>query len=255
MCEIFGYSSRSKDSLNEYLDTFFARSMYHPHGWGLAHIEESWHKKEPVRATDSQCLQDLLQEDVAAKALLAHIRYATVGQVEPENCHPFIGKDISGRTWTLIHNGTIFEGPQLEHYFKEQRGATDSERFLLHIIECMNEVISMKKRGLERHERFQIINGLVCALADQNKLNLLIHDGEMLYVHTNMADSLHMKRSDGRVVIATSPLDDGSWERVPFTQLLGFISGTLCYKGTVHGKEYFPKPEELALLYQIYSGL
>ena len=49
-----------------------------------------------------------------------HIRLATVGSRDYENCHPFVREDNYGRHWTLIHNGTMFDCPQLSRYIPLQ---------------------------------------------------------------------------------------------------------------------------------------
>ena len=74
-----------------------------------------------------------------AKTALAHIRLATIGNVEQDNCHPFTAVDNSGRTWTLIHNGTIFESDNIGKYVFLQKGETDSERILLYIVDSINK--------------------------------------------------------------------------------------------------------------------
>lgn len=62
-----------------------------------------------------------------------------VGAIAYENCHPFSLQDATGRTWTLIHNGTLFHAPQLNSYSARQRGETDSERALIRLVVKINE--------------------------------------------------------------------------------------------------------------------
>ena len=45
-----------------------------------------------------------------------------VGAIAYENCHPFTLQDATGRTWTLIHNGTLFHAPQLNSYTARRNG-------------------------------------------------------------------------------------------------------------------------------------
>ncbi|MCR5529980.1 MAG: class II glutamine amidotransferase [Saccharofermentans sp.] len=47
---------------------------------------------------------------------------------------------MTGRTWTLAHNGTIFEGDLLNRYYI-QNGTTDSERILLYLIDQIDSHI------------------------------------------------------------------------------------------------------------------
>ena len=121
MCEIFGVSALNDTVLNDYLRTFFSHSDYHPHGWGLACIsrDSALIEKESLKASDSHYLRERLSQPVSEKLMLAHIRYATIGNVEYKNCHPFTGRDNTGRRWTLIHNGTIFDYPPLNSYIQK----------------------------------------------------------------------------------------------------------------------------------------
>ena len=130
MCELFGVSSREDFYANDYLKAFYAHSDFHPHGWGLACVSRNSAlvEKESVKASTSNYLRERLSQPITEKLLLAHIRYATIGNVEYKNCHPFTGRDSTGRRWTLIHNGTIFDYPALYPYLKTQKGDTDSER-------------------------------------------------------------------------------------------------------------------------------
>ena len=75
----------------------------------------------------------MLQSDVCVFCALAHIRYATVGNVEYANCHPFSGQTAKGRVIMIAHNGTIFQSNTLNRYLKIQSGETDSERILLYL--------------------------------------------------------------------------------------------------------------------------
>ena len=118
MCQLFGFSSKIPVRINDYLKEFYSHSEEHPHGWGLACMDgkEVMIEKEPVKASVSQYLKARLTVPVQVKNAFAHIRYATIGNVDYKNSHPYTGKDRSGRRWTLIHNGTIFDYPPLNKY-------------------------------------------------------------------------------------------------------------------------------------------
>ena len=133
MCELFGIISAESHEINDDLKEFFSHSNAHPHGWGLACLEENnFHiEKEPIQASKSNQLRKRLSNPIIVKTALAHIRNATIGNIDYSNCHPFTYKDQQGRTWTLIHNGTIFNGKLLNKYVDIQNGDTDSERILL----------------------------------------------------------------------------------------------------------------------------
>ena len=141
MCELLGISSARPIDAVAYLKTFYAHSVLHPHGWGLMYESggERMFLREAVRAVDSTYLEDVITSLEPQKTLLGHIRLATVGTVCEENCHPFTGRDMTGREWTLIHNGTIYSGKLNYQYYKRQRGDTDSERVFLALLDAVNE--------------------------------------------------------------------------------------------------------------------
>lgn len=257
MCEIFGVSSSEKLELNDYLKIFFSHSDQHPHGWGLAnlHENESEIEKEPIQATKSHYLKNRLSVPYRGKNVFAHIRYATIGNVEYRNCHPYTLKDLSGRRWTMIHNGTIFHFDALNQYVKLQRGDTDSERILLYIRDMMNEEERKTGRPLSAEERFGVLDHIFCEMSEGNKLNILLYDGELTYVHSNYKDSLYQLDKKNSVFFSTSPLNHEKWHPVTITTLQAFKDGKKIFTGTNHQKEYENSEEDMKFLYNIFSSL
>lgn len=220
--------------VNDYLKEFYSHSIEHPHGWGLACMEgsEVQIEKEPVQATKSAYLKQRLSVPVTVKNAFAHIRYATIGNVEYKNCHPYTRKDESGRSWTLIHNGTIFDYPRLNRYVTVQEGDTDSERILLYLLDLVNWREKHLKRQMNTEERFRLLDAVIVKLSRGNKLNLMIYDGELLYVHTNYSGSLYELDKEGQAMFATVPLSEEKWHPVEFTTLLAYQKGKRVYTGT-----------------------
>ena len=118
MCELFAISSEHPYRANRYLEEFYSHSEKHPHGWGI-----SWRHgspfdeqavtiiREPKRALDSERLRELLASPIEHHELMAHIRYSTGTKMVESNCHPFLEVDITGRQWTMEHNGRLFQSP------------------------------------------------------------------------------------------------------------------------------------------------
>lgn len=82
---------------NKMLDhnTLVASASINPHGLGVLWLDEwnvEYYKSEEY---------DVLQ---TTRPFIAHFRYATVGKVSPENCHPFAINDDE----VLFQNGTIY---------------------------------------------------------------------------------------------------------------------------------------------------
>lgn len=257
MCELFGICSESNFLANDYLKEFFSHSDKHPHGWGLACMDENEViiDKEPIQASKSNYLKERLSQPIFGKTIFAHIRYATIGNVEYKNCHPYTKKDNRGRNWTLIHNGTIFNYSPLTGYVKSQSGDTDSERILLYLVDEINEKEKELKEELSHKQRFQLLDSIICKMAEGNKLNLLFTDGKFIYVHTNYANSLSYLKKGETVLFSTLPLSGEEWKPLPFTTFLAYERGKLIYKGTNHGNEYLDSEENMRFLYQIFADL
>lgn len=257
MCELFGVSTARRVKVNDYLKEFFSHSKDHPHGWGLAvfYGNAVSLEKEPVTASVSQYLKERLRHRIETGDMIAHIRFATKGMEEYVNTHPFVKRDSAGRTWTFAHNGTIFSYPPLDPYSKVQEGSTDSERILLYLVDRIDERQSELSRPLDEGERFELVEGVVKDMAAGNKLNLLLYDGEILYVHTNYANTLYFLQTEETVYFSTVPLDGGAWQKVPFTALCSYKQGKQLREGVPHGREYFYNEDDMKLVFIDYAHL
>ena len=248
MCEIFGFTSKKEETINKYLKLFFNHCDYHPDGWGIANIKNKnpTIEKEPKKAIDSTYLLNKLKKPIKTKNLLAHIRYATMGCMNDKNCHPFTEKDKTGRTWTLIHNGTVFQCQKLNKYIRTQKGETDSERMLLHIINEINK--KEKEQTLDNKHLFKTLDTLITDITKNNKINIILHNGETLYVHTNLKNTLHYQKNNNHIIFSTLPLNDEKWEKLPINTLIAYKDGKQIQKGKKHKNEYIETKEDLELL-------
>lgn len=155
----------------------------------------------------------------------------------------------------MVHNGTIFVYPPLNKYVSLQKGDTDSERILLYIVEMVNESEQRLQRELERKERFRLLDSIIVSMSRGNKLNLMIYDGELFYVHTNYSNSLYQLEKENKVIFSTVPLGKEEWKPVLFATLLAYEEGIRVFQGTEHGNEYVDNEENMKLLYRIFSDL
>ena len=257
MCELFAFCGKRKILLNDYLREFFSHGKTHPNGWGVAsfHDRVPSVEKEPEAACESVYLKNKLRAKIEESLFLAHIRRATIGRIAYENCHPFVKRDSSGRFWTLMHNGTIFKAPILDRYVRLQDGTSDSERALMRLVDAIDDRARELGRALDDDERFDVLERAIAELADGNKLNMIIYDGERLYVHSNYADSLFVGEREDGVLFATVPLDREEWRPVPATTLCAYRDGELKKKGTSHGKIYVDNPDDMKFLFMDFAGL
>jgi glutamine amidotransferase len=251
LCELFGFSGADQLDLSPALRTFFSHSVRHPHGWGLAVQDQGRLQvsKEAVRAMDSPRLRQRLEVPLETDLALGHIRFATIGQPAWRNCHPYCARDLSGRHWTLIHNGTIFSFPPMDPFYSLTDSDTDSACMLSYILSQINGAFRAKKQPLTAQERFAILDEILVALSPKNKVNLLLYDGELLYVHSNYRNSLYQRHLPQGTLFSTQPLEETGWQPVPFTQLLAYQAGVPVFQGTCHGAEYQDDPAQLRLLF------
>lgn len=258
MCEIFCFNSNKPKQINECLECFYNHSEEHPHGWGLANMQsdEFVIDKEPIKATCSQHLKNILSNPIVGKNVFAHIRLATVGEIISPNCHPFILVDDNSRSWMLIHNGTIFDYPGLDKYKENESGDTDSERILLYIVDKVNEFEKAKGSLSTIKERFNLLTGIVEDLSKNNKLNLMIYDGDLSYIHSNMRESLYYLKNEDGFLVATTPLDDDEgWKQVELNKLFGLIDGNIIFESEEHDNEFILTEEHEKILDEFVNSL
>lgn len=257
MCELFGISSPKKLLLNDMLWEFFSHSVEHPHGWGMAFFYGNAVslEKQPENAYKSRYLKQRLRAKIETDRMIAHIRRATRGGMEYEDTHPFVLRDNCDRAWTFAHNGTVFECEKLNSFVHVQQGRTDSERIIYYIISKINAAQEKKGGSLPQEERFRLIDEIICEISPENKVNFILDDGELFYVHTNYKDSLFCCRKETAALFSTRPLDRDKWENLPMNTLLAYQNGRLKFTGTNHGNEFVDSEEKMRLLFLDYAGL
>lgn len=240
MCEILGINARREFDVTPVLNKFYDHSLNHPDGWGLAVLgnQMTCVEKEPKPAFRSDYLKERLSVPLYANCVLGHIRKASVGKIEYRNCHPFTMRDNRGCCWTLVHNGTVFHAPAFLKYSAIQKGSTDSERILCALIDQIDQRQTDLHRKLRFMERFRLMEYVLASAAEGNQLNVLIYDGEILYVHANIPGKLFAHQTAEQVVVATAPLGETGWEPAPLCTLFAYRDGSLLRAGHCHGHTY-----------------
>ncbi len=236
MCELLGFSAAQPENIKDLVSEFFSHGKDNPHGWGLMDCDRIC--KSCERADTSEMLLQKISKLQPQKNLLGHIRFATVGSIKYENCHPFNAQDAQGRSWTLIHNGTIYSASRLIPFISSQSGDTDSERLFLYLMQKVNK--AQNQSPLDERQRCELIDELVRELSPRNKLNLMIFDGELLYIHKNMKQTMKYRRHGTGYVFATTALDGGLWKDVPTSQLLVYKCGEKVFEGQKHDAVFVP---------------
>jgi glutamine amidotransferase len=269
MCRLFAVSGKDPVRVNDIVREFYKGSYLHRHGWGYADFTngKAVVKREAGPAYESKYLEKLLAAPFYVRTALFHIRYATVGAVETDNAHPMSASDLTGRDWRLIHNGTIFDFDKIDEFFYRQTGSTDSERLLLYIVDRINRETAERKGPLSAEERFAIVERALKDAAPGNKLNIILYDGELLYVHANSRtggsllgdagkdDFLYEAQEGGTRYFSTAAIGPGNWTPIRLNTLTAYRDGGKLFEGTPHGDEYFESEEDVRQMYRGFSAL
>ena len=221
MCDLFAMSCNSEDRATRSLPRFARYATRNPHGWGLGWYEngEARIEREPCRADLSERFYDSI-EKARSTNMIAHVRYATHGELNTCNCHPF-KRHYRGRDWIFAHNGWVNDAE--EHPLAE--GDTDSEQIFNQI---MDEVENYQNRGSIRgtYPALKHAIGTVFERYGEHiNLNLFISDGEMLYVfHHYPGKPVYLVRRSkeygNAALVSTRELSGESWIEVEADRLL-----------------------------------
>ena len=266
MCELFGICAAHPILANPLLRAFYQHSEKNRDGWGMAlfHGRSVSIEKEPLMASKSDYLKHRLETPIVERALIAHIREASIGRIEHANCHPFTGEDATGRTWTLAHNGTLFDGTLTAAYKEKQLGTTDSERVLLYLLDSLKPLQDpYRQAGPESpagwadlpEERFSLLEERIASLAENNNLSLLFYDGTYMYAHTNREAGLHVREAGGVALLATKPVFFGGWEQLQMNTLHVFRDGALVWRGKPHDHTFVLGSKDMTSLFGAYAEL
>ena len=123
MCQLLGMSCTSPAFSYSVLSPFVQRggkTDIHAHGWGMAYYQHNSNNlngavsqlqtiKDVSPAATSPIAQSILTQsksELLTRDMIAHIRYATVGDVSVENVHPF-QRQLFGVDFVFAHNGDV----------------------------------------------------------------------------------------------------------------------------------------------------
>ena len=111
-------------------DSLARQSRKEPDGAGLGYFDPDGHPhvlRDPVAAYEDASFSRAAREE-ASRTFVAHVRYASTGDLSAQNTHPF---EQRGRLFA--HNGVIQDLGRLEAqlggYLDLVKGDTDSERY------------------------------------------------------------------------------------------------------------------------------
>ena len=214
MCRVLGSVAAEPVSLRyELLDAanplIRTKDGHDDSGWGMAAYKHA-EGEEPICARfPADPRADEQAVDTKARLHNVHVRRATVGDLKPENTHPFcLGP------YSFSHNGTIqnitrYPAPNVER----PAGDTDSEllfRLVMHHLDSADPIDGLRYTVKATIERFPF-----------SSLSFLFSDGERLYAYRLGHCELHWMSRPGRLLVASERLtEDETWHSVKQDVLL-----------------------------------
>jgi predicted glutamine amidotransferase len=212
MCRVLGSVAAEPVSLRHELleaaNPLIGTSDSHD-GWGMAAYKHA-EGEEPLCARfPADPRADQQAADTRARLHNVHVRRATVGELKPENTHPFcLGP------YSFSHNGTIrhitrYADPNIER----PQGDTDSEhlfRLLMHHLDATDPIDGLRYAVKAVIERFPF-----------SSLSFLFSEGEHLYAYRLGHCELHWMSRPGQLLVASERLtEDETWHSVKQDVLL-----------------------------------
>ena len=116
---------------------------------------------------------------IKSRNVIAHIRKATQGAVNLQNCHPFV-RELWGRYWVFAHNGDLKDfRPRLHGNFHPV-GSTDSEHAFCWI---MQELAKSHADVPSVEELTLTLRELAPRIARHGTFNFMLSNGQALWAH------------------------------------------------------------------------
>lgn len=187
MCQLMGMSCNNRAVTTFSFTGFSARgglTSDHTDGWGIAFYDGKGCRifQDDQPASVSPLADYVRQHPIKSNVVVAHVRKATQGDVQSANCHPF-QREWLGRCWVFAHNGDLrdFQAP------KDCRdmpvGTTDSERAFCTLMNRLRQHFKARQHPPEWPELAPVLADIANELATHGNLNMLLSDGQALYVH------------------------------------------------------------------------
>ena len=216
MCRVFGCVAAEPVSIRHELleaeNPLIRQSEDHDSGWGMAVYKRAeGAEPELVRFAEAAHADGEFKNATGMRGRIfnVHVRRATMGELTPENTHPFcLG------SYTLGHNGTIVRYPKLlEPGMRQPNGDTDSEHLfnlLMHDFDDGDPVACLRET-MRRAVDCSPFSGL----------NVLFSDGEKLFAYRLGLFELHWLARPGQLLVASEQVtDEPGWHSVQQDVLL-----------------------------------
>ncbi|WP_323017079.1 class II glutamine amidotransferase [Castellaniella sp.] len=251
MCQLLGMNCATPTDITFSFTGFAARggdTDHHADGFGIAFYEN---RGSRCFLDNAPCCRspvaDLIKRyPIKSRNVIAHIRKATQGDLELENCHPFV-RERWGRHWLFAHNGDLKSfHPALRGDYLPI-GQTDSERAFCFMMEGLRTRFGAHEP--DDQELFAAVADMTAELTCYGVFNFLLSNGRCMIAHCSTRltyivrawpfQEAHLVDTDVAVdfanvtthsdcvaVITTKPLTDNeTWTALRPGELMMFIDG------------------------------
>ena len=251
MCQLLGMNCATPTDITFSFTGFAARgggTDHHADGFGIAFYEN---RGSRCFLDNAPCCQSPVAElikryPIKSRNVIAHIRKATQGALELENCHPFV-RELWGRHWLFAHNGDLKSfAPTLRGDYLPI-GQTDSERAFCFMMEGLRARFGTREP--DDRELFAAVADMTTDLTRYGVFNFLLSNGRCMMAHCSTSLTYIVRawpfqvahlvdtdvavdfanitaRGDCVAVITTKPLTDNeTWTAFQAGELMMFVDG------------------------------
>ena len=258
MCQLLGMNCNTPTDIIFSFEGFAKRggmTDHHSDGWGIAFFEDRACRLliDSAPSINSPVADLVRSYPIKSLNVIAHIRKATQGEVNLENCHPFV-RELWGRHWVFAHNGNLVDFAHDADSVYQPVGTTDSELAFCALLQKLRDAHpqASAKNPPSIAQISKTLSEIVPAIAAHGTFNFCLSNGQVLWAHcsTNLyyivreypfatahlkdADVMidfaeHTTRDDRVAVIATQPLtDDEVWHTMAEHEFMVFKDGKPC---------------------------
>jgi len=190
MCELFAMSSRGPATVTLSLSILAehgGKTAQHKDGWGIAFYDEEDARilKDTKRASSSQWVLFVEQQELRSTLVISHIRLATDGAVSVKNTQPF-GREMGGRMHVFAHNGHVPGIKNLDRFRSDSFhpiGDTDSEIAFCALLHRIKPLWNDRGTIPDLLARLGVVADFASDLGQFGPANFLYCDGEVLFAH------------------------------------------------------------------------
>ncbi len=250
MCQLLGMNCNTPTDVTFSFAGFAqrgGRTDHHADGWGIAFFEDRGlrHFVDHEQACQSPVAELIRRYPIKSRNVVAHIRKATQGQVNLQNCHPFV-RELWGRYWVFAHNGDLKNFRPRLHGSFQPVGTTDSE----HAFCWLMQELAKSHVGVPSVAELTLtLRELAPQIARHGTFNFMLSNGQALWAHASthlcyierqhpfmlahLADedlsidfAKHTTPSDRVAMVVTTPLTTNeSWTPFEPGELMVFVDG------------------------------